>query len=279
MNTTDTLAVLSPFYQWDTPYVHITEVKEVDDGIAIDSLFPARAEVIEVRHESLFNGHSLKVQHDGLTARPSGVAPVWLFLMLMMLGGLHFLYFQVRKVNLWTLGKALFSRRSMDYMVRDSNLKVERLVPIGLLMAATMSALVWICWSPKTSYGVWEWLGTGAVLAVAYLLRNGVYRMLGNVFEGKNAVNLYITSNYCYHLALSTLMIPLLLLEVYLPWGKEAVAWVAIGLIALCFLLRFVRGINLFLTFSRNVSLYLFYYLCTIELAPVIVIVRLFLLQ
>lgn len=279
MNTPDTALLASPFYQWDTPYVHLAAVQHVDTAISLDSIFPLWETVEAECRESMFAGHTLGVGSDGLVARPDTLAPVWLFGMLLLLAGGHFLYFYLRKMRMLPLLKALFSRRAMERLVRDNNLKTSRLLSIALLVSASVGAVLWLLVPEMEARGIGGWLALCGVLLAAYLLRNGVYRMLGNVFDGKNAVNICITSNYFYHLALSTALVPLLFLAVYLPVGGEVVERVMAGALALCFLLRFSREVNLFLTFSQNVSFYLFYYLCTIETVPVIVLVKLFLLQ
>ncbi|MBQ9418592.1 MAG: DUF4271 domain-containing protein [Bacteroidales bacterium] len=279
MIANDTLAAAAPFWNLDTPYVSLREVQTVDAGITLDSIFPLREAAVETWHRSMFEGHSLGVHHVGLLERQVGDAPVWVFLLLLLIGVAHYVYFEGHKLHFGGLLKALFSRRSMEHLVRESNLKVRRLWPVAGLIASVAAVVVWIYWGREAGEGWWRWLVVAVGLAAAYLARNGLYVLLGNVFGGKTAVSTFVVSNYCYHLVLSTLLVPLLFLAVYLPVGNEVVGVVIGAMVGICFLMRFARGVNLFLTFSKSASFYLFYYLCSVELLPVVVAVRVFLLQ
>lgn len=272
MPDADTLIHQQPFYLWDTLVVPV-EVTDPDLGIPLDSIFKPVDMSEPQLHKSLFTHHGMPVQHNELQQRHDAVAPAWMFLLLMMLTVAVFLYHNFRKIKAGELLKATIDRRAMDRLVRECNLtRPALLTPICLLLAATLGLVVYTAAMKHMGIGVY--LAVAAALAAGYLLRNAILRLLGNVFDSKEAVVAYITNNYLYHLVLTTALVPLLFLMTYLPWGSDIALYTAIGLTAFTLLARMIRGGNLFLTISKGFRFYLFYYLCTIEIVPVLILIK-----
>ena len=265
-----------PFYLWDTPYQQ-PEQTEADTGISLDSIFPPREIQAPVLRPSLFNHTTLPVTHDDLQQRAFTTAAPWLFAMLIILIALMFLYYNRNKLRIADLLKAAADHRAMDRLVRGNNLNTTRLVPMGLFVTVTLATSVYLM--ALTHNGITAWLVLAAVLFTAYILRNLVARLLGNVFDDGDAVNSCVTSNYIYHMLLATVIAPLLLLQTYLPWGRETLFYIIASLTAVCLILRLFRALQLFLTFSKSRSFYLFFYLCTIEAVPILALLKWFLVQ
>ena len=275
MPTADTIDFLQPFYLWDTTVEHtVHEVHEVNVGIPLDSIFrPVDTPEPQMR-ESLFTHHGMAVQHEQPVARHTDAVPAWTFVLLMLLTVLTFVYFTTRKIKLSELLKSTIDLHATERLVRSCNLgRIAMLLPAGLLMTSTMAMAVFT--AAMTHTGLPGYLMLTAGISMAYLLRNIVMRLLGNVFNSKDTVSWYITNNYLYHLVLSTIMLPLLFLIVYLPWGNMVVLYIGIGIAILTFLARVARGTKIFLTISKNSSFYLFYYLCTVEIVPILVLIKL----
>ena len=89
----------------------------------------------------------------------------------------------------------------------------------------------------------------------------------------------YITNAYLFHLADATVVATLLPFYLYLPGGSMPVAAVAGGFVALSFLWRLVRGMKTIFAQPDGSCFFLFYYLCTVELIPVLVGIKLFISQ
>lgn len=272
MPEADTLTCQLPFYLWDTTASVDTQPShEVNVGIPLDSIFPTIEPVEPQPRQSLFTHHGLVVQHEHLTPRNDSTAPTWIFVLLMVLTLLTFLYNNIHKIKVGELLKTTIDNRAMERLVRENNLsRAAALMPIGLLLCATLGVVIYSAAMNHT--GLTGYLLASAALAIGYLLRNAVLRLLGNVFFHKEAISEYITSNYLYHLVLTMALVPVLFLLVYLPWGHTVVLSIAIGMVALTFLMRFIRGAKLFLTISKSFSIYLFYYLCTVEFVPILLL-------
>ena len=279
MTAPDTIDLsLLPFYQWDSiPYN--TEAEAPDAGLATDScyrqLLVCDSSVVNnmPTRPSLFTGHSFAQRHDTLLTRTDSNAPVWIFAMLLVLVALVTLYFRQHKLRFTDLLQSLVDSRAMDRMLRNNNLtRTAQLIPTGLLMISCLMLPVALMALGKS--GITGYLLLTLAVAVAYLLRNGLMHLLGTIFDNEGAVTTYITSNYLYHLTLATFSLPLLFLAIYLPNGQDVVLKVLLGLVLLELVVRLFRGLKLFLTQSTNAHVYLFYYLCIAELAPILVLVK-----
>lgn len=274
MPTLDTTLHAIPFYQWDTTAIDtVVQVQEVNLGISLDSIFPPIDRPEPQQRQSLFTHHGMTVQHEQPIVRRNDAVPAWMFVVLMVLTVLLFVYYKARKISIGELLKSTIDSHAADRLVRSCNMvRVSTLIPAGLLTVAILGVAVFQAAMMHTGPGGYLLLAGG--IAVAYLLRNALVRLLGNVFDSKDNVTAYITSNYLYHLVLATVVLPLLFLQVYMPWGNMAVIYVIIALTVLVFVMRLARGIKIFLTNSKGSSFYLFYYLCTVEIVPFLVLIK-----
>lgn len=279
MPATDSIPLsIQPFYQWDTiPYAVETPVPDlgiaVTDSVAFYFLPDSSLTVEPVVRPSLFREHTLVMRHEELQPRNDTAAPVWVFGVLVALLALTTLYFRTCKLRFSTLMPVLFDSRAMDRTLRNNNFNSRiRFVPMGMLMLSCLMLAVHQTALAKTGFGGYLLLVAG--MTVLYLLRNGLLRLLGLAFDNKPAVDVYITSNYFYHLTLASLTLPLLFLLTYLPSGQSVVLTVLGIVVVLAMLMRLFRGMKLFLTQSSGPYVYLFYYLCIVELTPVLILIK-----
>lgn len=268
----DTLLDLTalPFWQWDTMEV---PTAEVDLGIPFDSIHRPREVMDTVFRKSMFQRHSLQVQHPTFIARPDNSEPVWIFGVLLLLTGLICTYHHIRKIEFLSMIKALSDHRALERLVRDCNLtRTTMMLPMGLMLVAAICLPIHRLAMPQTEW--WGYLLLAAGVGLLYILRNSIFRMLGNTFENRQGVNLYIVNNYLFHLLEATVITVLLFPFYYLPGGKTTTLYIMCGFIAIAFLLRFARGVKVFLTLPNGSSFYLFYYLCILEIVPILVLIK-----
>lgn len=266
MPEADTITTLAqPFYMLAGPYQQ-PEQAEVNVGIPLDSIFRPCDTPEPVLRQTLFTGHHLTPQHSTLQERADTTQPAWIFVALVMLVGLVCLYFRGRKLKLTELMKSTIDSHAGDRIMRNNSIP---LAPIALLLCLSLGMALWFMALRGT--GILGYLATSAALAAGYLLRNGILTGLAAVFDRKQTMVTYITGNYIYHLALTIITIPLLFALIYIPGVTDGMAIAIASLIALVFIMRFLRGCKLFLTQSKSFSFFLFYYLCTAEMAPIIV--------
>lgn len=264
---------LLPFYQWHTAY----PMPNVDTctGVPLDSIFkPYSADSVTVR-PTLFTGHTLAPQHSEPTARQEVAAPWWVFAVAVLLCALLCLFYRTRKINIGELLKSTIDSHGAERLLRSLSLRsASSLVPVALILTAALALTAWNVAMLHT--GLKGYLLLAAALAAGYMLRNGVLMLLASVFDRKQAMAAYISGNYLFHLLLATAVTPLLFVVVYIPAVSNAAVWAIGVLTALVFILRFFRGVQLFLTKTKSFSLFLFYYLCTVEMIPPLVLLKWF---
>ncbi len=277
--STDTLNLLQPpFYQWDSTAYDL-EADAPSIGVAVDSAYSiymvhdTPVERDSVVRPSLFTGHELPVRSSAVTPRVDAAPQAWVFVLVMFLAAMTTLYYRQRKIRLGEMFHALIDSRAMDRMLRNNNLtRSSQLAPMGLLLVVTAALAIHQLAMAHTG-----WVGyllLSAALALGYYLRNGLIRLLATIFDDNAAVGFYIASNYLYHLILATATLPLLLLILYMPFGHTAFVYSLAALVAVEFVMRLVRGLKLFLTQSSGSHFYLFYYLCIVEIAPILLITK-----
>lgn len=268
-NNIDTLSA-TPFWQWP---VDSATIDAGYTGIPFDSIHPLRELPDTVFRESLVVGHKLPPHHDNLVVRPDTAVPTWNFVILLLIISLSSLYMKLRKIKFIALLKAAVDLRAMDRLVRDCNLKRNTLMlPMGLLLVASVSMVIHA--SVFAQSGILGYLATFGLLGLLYILRNLLLRMLGNTFDNKKGISLYITCNYIHNLLEGLLVTVLLLPFLYFPGAQMTMTYIISIALAIIFLWRFARGVKVFLTNQNHSSFYLFYYLCIVEAIPILAIIK-----
>ena len=274
--TNDTLNMNAlPFWQWQ--YAP-PEGDSINNYITIDSIHRHQEQPDTVFHESIIAPHNLPVVHSGMQTRPDNALPAWIFIALLLFSALTCLIFRLRNIKLGILLKSAIDLRALDRLVRDCNLnRTLTMLPMGLLLIVELCLPVHQ--ALLESSGIPGYLLLCVAVALLYILRNGLFRLLGNTFDNKQGMNIYITSNYLYHLIEATTVIALLFLYFYLPGGRPAMTWILVIYLCLGFTIRFLRSIKIFLTHPNGSCFYLFYYLCIVETIPIIVALKWFFAQ
>ena len=119
---------------------------------------------------------------------------------------------------------------------------------------------------------------TLAALIAFILLKNSFIRLLGNIFDDRAATMLYISSNNLFYFIGGLTTTPLLLLLFYISGAQDTLLKTTLIIIAIVFTIRLLRGMQLILTNSKTSKLYLFYYLCILEIIPILVMAKVILL-
>lgn len=276
MTTNDTLNLAAyPFYQWDSVVAAQPQADTAApgcNGVPMDSIFKAHEVQDTVYRKSMFTHHNMPVQHSELIVRNEPAQPAWLFVILILITALLCIYMRAHKIGLKELGQSLLDSRAMDRNLRNNNLTHNAMLsPMGLLVTAAISVAVHTTAMAHTGLVGYLllWLG----LTGAYMTRNGIIYLLGNLFDNRAGANIYVANNYLFHLALSIAVVPMLFPMVYAPWGGGMIYAIA-GVTAVEFIMRFYNGMKLFLTQSKDFYFHLFYYLCTVELIPILVLIK-----
>lgn len=132
---------------------------------------------------------------------------------------------------------------------------------------------------PIPSYYL-QWAIFSAGAALLFLLKHFILILIRWIFPVESEVRRYIFLMIIFSVVLGTLLVPANLLIAYGPEGSTRYAlWGTIALITLIYLVRAARGLfiaNKQLLFHR---FHFLLYICTVEIAPVAIVVKLILNQ
>ena len=102
----------------------------------------------------------------------------------------------------------------------------------------------------------------------------------GNIFKVSTQVNEYVVSIFLFCNSLGLFLLPVVICLIFakqLP--AQIFIYAGFALIGIFYFTRIIRGLLIGMRIVKSSRLYLFLYLCTLEILPIIIIVKLFLLK
>ncbi len=259
----------------------IDSIRQNDDYLLAcnDSIFGAYANWEAPTRESLF---ALREQHSGESTpqlRQEPAATDWVFGIMALLLLATSLYLNNQKFKLKDILQSLFDRRIMERVFRENNLKPYSLLPMTCIYigSLTLVANELICNTPGfilTKNTLLQYLMLFVALTVYYLIKNALINMFGSLFEDRHTTTLCISSNYLFCFLGGIAAMPLALLHFFSPIATSTIL-TAIGiLVSIVFVLRLTRCLQIILSNSKSSKLYLFYYLCIVEIVPILLVTK-----
>ena len=245
-----------------------------------DSIFaPYAADSLTTYRESMFVKSVTHTSNNEPAMRNTTSGFDWMFFVIMLLLTLISIYINQTRFSLKDILTSLFDQRAQSRVERENNVKIRNLIPMtGIYLASAASIITLLACGEHgvrltVSLPVF-YLATVGVLFLYILLRGGLIRLIGNIFEDSASVQLYLTNNHLFYFVGGILLTPLLLFVYYAGAGQTTALYIAIGIISIVLTIRFIRGIQLILTNSKTSKLYLFYYLCILEIVPILVMAK-----
>ncbi|KWW30651.1 MAG: hypothetical protein AUK63_869 [bacterium P3] len=248
----------------------------------LDSIFRPRETALPALRVSPFEGHALSVRYGTPEPRVTATDDMWMFGVIVALLVFLFVFMRMHRIKANALFRASFSQRQMDILLRESSFARFSAALQSLLFFALTAAMTgyyllrradgWTA-APMPTDGAAAYLLLATLLLTACLLRQGVTLFLGNTFGNHDAIKLYIDNTQVFLIIDTLVLLPLSLLLFFSPIGSIA-ATTAIITLALLFAVRILRGMQIILTTARNSKFYLFYYLCTVEIVPLLIVAK-----
>lgn len=234
----------------------------------------------KVFEKSPFKGHGLKA--NGLTPVEKVPGEGWVFVALV---GVFVLLLWTRRLNpkkLWVYLSAVYNRRSQNELFDEENLLTS---PFSLLLFFTF-CLTGALFITKTidifTSGVYNdfinlqafAIIAGALLSV-YAAKIILIQLIGFIFHIYPIARQYAFNVYLLNNILGMILIPLVAIAYYT--GSPADMWalyVGLSLFSLFFVLRCLKAFTIEGVATPLNLLYLFLYLCTLEILPLIVVIK-----
>lgn len=168
---------------------------------------------------------------------------------------------------------AIFNRQLQQNA--QEHLRLGEIGPI-LLNIAYINCLSIIAVDLISSSSQWFTLLILAILCGVALLKLGIIRMIGFVTKSGRGTNEHTLNHFVFFQIGAIVLTPILIFTRFLSAGTgEAIGFLLLGTISL---LIFMRELQSFVRASRAgvSSLYIILYLCTLELLPLILIIKVF---
>ncbi len=181
------------------------------------------------------------------------------------------------------LFKSLFAGRSGNPALREEFSSSGRSnLFLSLLFLLTLSLFIYQCFAcfrgtPDPLKGLLFFLKTLVFIGAAYLVKSSFIRWVGFVFKTSQTAEEYLYTVFFYTRLLGVILLPIIIASAYITVIPDVwLAYTGIVLICLTFLIRTAQAT---LAGGHNKSIsafYLFLYLCTLEILPLVVLIKVF---
>lgn len=230
----------------------------------------------------VFGRHELHALHRGPISRPE-LTPGWLFPVLLLIVSVFtwLRLFYTRYFN--QMLSAVFNTNLTNQLVRDENILVQRATVYLSLLFYLIASLFLYELSFRLSWDL-SFAGNGfprflfftIVVSSVYAIKFLVLKFCGWLFDLDREFSTYLFNVFITNNALGMILFPFIVIMAYNRSINPAWLFSACLIItAVAFLYRLIRGVLIGLGTAGVRLHYLFLYLCALELAPLLVLVRL----
>ena len=209
---------------------------------------------------------------------PQG-ATIWTFLLLIgTLTGVAILLYNFNR-RFRQVVQAFLQFFSLNQFIREGNFIQERtgfilytifLLCISLFTYLTAGYFNNITLFTDTGISLYFKILTGYI--IFFILKSGMHYFTGFLFETREAGYLIVLDEFIINSINGLILVPVLFIATYSP--SAYIYYTGIGILALPFIYRMIRAVAIGLNVSQFSPFYLFLYLCSLEIVPVMVIVK-----
>ncbi len=256
----------------------LTHISSPSDSVAV----PARTDTLQTN--SLFEGHLLNKSAEKpqlhFTDFDFGVAALLLVAFILFV----WLYAANRK-RLGQVIKAFYINRYANQLGRDE-LSLGNRVSIFLSVLFVITVSLFISQSAnyygfnKDGSELLFFIKTAMVVSLVYGLKMVIVRFFGYVFQNQKDAGEYAMMVFLFCNILGLFLLPIVVCMAFVR-DLSPFIFIYSGLSLFVFLLfiRLLRGVVIGFNSIRVSKFYLFLYLCTLEILPFVIIVKLFMLN
>jgi hypothetical protein len=259
---------------------HDSDVYYMSEELSLSDML-AKPVVTNASTINLFGSHSLKPQHVGPVIRTE-YSPGWLFpIVIVLIGAFAWLRVFYNRY----LGQMLYALVNVNLanqIVRDENILLQRATVYLNVLFYLIGALFLYEISFRFNWPL-SALGTGfnrflffvLLISAVYAGKFLLLKSCGWLFDMDRELSTYLFTIFIINNLLGIVIFPFTLLMAFNPGINGTwvftICLVAIGLL---YVLRLFRGLQIGLNTPGISLLYLFLYLCSLELAPLLVLFR-----
>lgn len=239
---------------------------------------------VQIFTRSLFEGHQLKASAPAAPTLRHEATSGWIFGLLFLSLALVALIRGLYSKRLRIILLAPFSSRKMGQVIRDADLlspalkgwlQVNYLAMLSLAAYLITQRYISLPVLHPALHGITLYLSIFILLSALYIIRHRVARFWGHLFKETEISFRYRLNHLLISIMIGLALIPVLTGILYLPAYLIGPATVTGGIIiGILLLVRTLKSIYIGITFRWYALIYIFLYLCTLEILPVLLLLK-----
>lgn len=231
---------------------------------------------------SMFAPHLLKIKHMQQQTLNTYSTDWILITLLLCISLFAWIYYSSSK-RIKQIFNAILSNRSINQLSRDGDLFKERItIPLTLNYLVTFSLFVFFIihhfanLKVNNLFTVFSFFKLLALISLLVLVKWSITSFIGFVFKNNNASNILLLNGLIFNIVIGIMLIPLNIFLIYTNLSISAnILYFGIFTILIINAIRYYRNIIIGISYSKFSQFYLFLYLCTLEILPLLIIIKL----
>jgi hypothetical protein len=243
------------------------------------SVFPLINQVhtVKLSRSPVFMSHELRPEKFQPIAREN-TSNDWTFLLLFVCVALFTwvqIYYRKRFIQIF---QSLFSEKRVNFLIRDGHLFNEQItLALGFIFVMGSSLFLFLInkflIGLSLGNGIFLFLKIVLALVGFIIIKFILIQLIKAIFLTKEATSRYVLNSLIFDLSLGVILLPFLIFITYT--GSDILIYLFLSIASITFIYKLLRGFIIGLSYSGFSLFYLFLYLCTVEVLPVVVVVKL----
>jgi hypothetical protein len=182
------------------------------------------------------------------------------------------------------LFNAPFTNRALNQLTRDGDIFKERIsIPLIIIFLLSISLFIFnighylINFKSLDLYNLIFFTKILGVISLLLLIKSFITRFIGNLFKNSVATSAYLLNSLIFNIITGLILLPV---NVFLAFSNPVFSRVLIILSLIMLLIfnviRFGRYIIIGVSYSKFSKFYLFLYLCTLEILPILILIKIY---
>jgi hypothetical protein len=271
------------FFDYSVPYTNQSKILANDSikefyNFTIYDYFSPAPDVVELKPgPSIFTSHQLSPSPLGprrIQSQSSDWIAILVILCLIIIAWVQTNYSKRLRQIIRSVALPYY----VNQLEREGNLYNERItLGLGFIYLTSVSLLLYQFYQffriidiglPNLVIYLIIFLGLIGYLIIKTLLIQGT----GIIFKTLDQAHSYRLNALIFNHTTGLFLFPILLLTIY--WQMSPFIWIALGLISILLIYRFLRSIIIGLSNTKFPVFYLILYLCTLEILPLLLLIK-----
>lgn len=229
----------------------------------------------------VFESHELAPVHSDPVLLEKNIPDWFTVVLLIVMAGLTWIrvfYYKIFR----QLFAAFASNLVSNQVVRDENILVQRAsILLSFIFYLSSSLFIYLIsvyfnWDyPLLATGFLRYMIIALLVAFIYSFKMVLLKGLGEIFKISKPVATYIFNIFLINNILGLALIPVVITAAYVARDSTGtVLYMGMVLVIIAFIYRFMRAVRIWMSMQGVSLFYLFLYFCTLEIAPLVVLVK-----